>query len=159
MIIDDFKKEKEMVMKFYKQNDYLAVIIVGVQLLEKLSDYIAETIEDLSFDEYGYGDDPEEKEWKEAYDLYKNNLRKVKGDDAPRAKVLTAIYDVINHTGFEFIKNGEVLPLMHKVERVVAFRNDLAHNYFTKSNLNRDLAIRSKECLELIEFLENYPLF
>ena len=156
-MIDEFKNESNFAKKLYKQKRYFEVIMIGVQLLSNMADYISECLTGIANEDFDEND-PEHRAWQKVSDIYHNTLRKIKGEEAPRAKVLGVFYDVVNNDGFQHYREREVVSLMHKVERVVSFRNDLSHCYFEKQQIiKRVLAVRAKECVDLIDELNNHP--
>ncbi len=158
-MIEEFNQEIEFIKKLHKRKEYFKVIFVGIQLIVKIADYISESLEDMAMEDFDE-DNPRDKAWKKVSDIYHKTLRKIKGEDAPRTKALQVFYDVINHTGLDYYDEKEVISLMHKVERVISFRNKLAHNFFEEEkNIKRDLPIRAKECLDLIYAFQNHPWF
>jgi len=157
-MIDEFNKEIGSIKRMYSNKHYFKSIIVGIQLMSNMADYISESLKDMAEDQEDT-DSPEHKGWKKVYDIYHKNLRRIKGDDAPKAKIQGVFFDIINHAGFDNYSEKEVVSIMHKIERVVSFRNDLAHNYYEKKSSIKKLQLRAKECLELMEYVINHPWF
>ena len=157
-MIDEFKKEKREIGKLYKEKRHFEVVVISIQLLTKIADYISET--HTKFAEEWAEEEPEYKEIMQVGEIYWKNLRSIKSDDAPKAKIQGVFYEIVFNEGFEHYTKREVTSLMHKVERVVSFRNVLAHEYHNRqTSIKRNLSIRSKECLELVSAIENHPWF
>jgi len=157
-MIEEYKKEKREIQKYFKQKKYFIVILTGVQLLEKLAAYINEYIEYSGEETDEKMGEPDYSNWKKIRDIYTKSLRKIQGNDAPRLKILEVFFQMASFMLFEHYEPKEFISLMHKVERVVSCRNDLAHKYFDKKHLKRQIPLRARECIELISELENYPL-
>jgi len=157
-VIDEFKKETKKIKRLFANKRYFETVMIGVQLLVKISESISEWLNDMAEDKMDTGS-AEYKGWKKVYDIYQNSLRKITGDDAPRAKILGIFFDVVNHEGFQSYTEREVVSLMHKVERVVSFRNNLAHHYHDNPKIKKNLPIRASECLDLLSAITFHPWF
>ena len=150
-------KNIKLLQEYFKDARYFETLILGTQLLEVISDTILENETALGEDwlESKMGEQ-EYKKWATIYQDCQASLKgSYKQNESPRAKVIQIIMN-IHTTGSDYFKVDS--GLIHKVERVVGFRNDLAHHFFTKGNLAKDLKVRAKECLEIVLLLCQHDL-
>lgn len=157
-MIEDFQAEREEVKRLFSQKKYFKVILVGVQLLEKMADWLNECLDDMSDEMDMKMGESKHTSWKSVLKSYRDNVRSVRGEDAIRLKIIELIFDVCRsfYAGYTY---KEANKLIHKTERVIAFRNTLAHNYFDeKENIKRWLKVRATECMDLVTQLENCPI-
>jgi hypothetical protein len=157
----ELSEEINQVKDLYAQRQYFKVIFISIQLLEKMADEVDRIADSIAHEWENSALDSEDlKNLHRVREIYKKNLRKIKGDEAPRLKIQEVFMGIVSNTLFTRYEPEEVISMMHMVEHVVSFRNILAHEYFDKkSYIEERLSIRAKECLDIIFIFENHPLF
>ena len=145
----DLSKEIIRLRELFKKKNYFELILRGVQLMADSSDEILESWHDVVNEPYG-----EDKDFSAVAEIYDNTIRKMSGDNAPKAKAMSIFMEIVSQMGFKSYTRRQVVSIMHKIERVVSYRNDLAHSYY-KKNLLKNMKSRAEECLAVLEEIEN----
>jgi len=152
----DFKKEIRSIRKLFDAKDYFEVVILSVQLLDLISVYILQSLEQESLESVHDGlDEAETKKWFSVYKEYASNVSKHRGRDSAKIKLTEVLFQ-----DFEYLKELHVTPaLFHKVNRICQFRNKLAHEYYLNPRTRGSLRIRAKDCLDVLEKFYNHIYF
>jgi predicted nucleic acid binding AN1-type Zn finger protein len=153
-------KRIQDIRKLYSEEKYFECIILGTQVLE-----------DLAKDFFGSQMDLRElfsKSNPEKYKVvrtYHTIINKQKGREPLKFKLITIIFELMNlkDEGFGIdLEIKDANKLMHKADKVITFRNDLAHKYFLNEKKNnyirKNLPLIARDCVELAEFLYNNQL-
>lgn len=100
---------------------------------------------------------PEKCKFLKAYHLI---VQKQTGRESIKLKLATVIYELIMTFGEDFpteIKVEDANELLSKIEKVVSFRNSLAHDYFKGNKeyerIQEQLPSIAKDCVELNKVL------
>ena len=143
------------IKSLFNRKCYFAVLILSVQLLELISEYILESAEEDGLESTRENmNEREFEKWYSVYKEYRNSVSKYRGNDSPKVKLLEVLFADFNWLTHFFNVDA---ALIQKVNRVTSFRNELAHNYFTKPGIRKLLRIRAKDCLSILEELQKHP--
>ncbi|MCK5216129.1 MAG: hypothetical protein KAR05_12345 [Candidatus Omnitrophica bacterium] len=145
------KKNCEIIQEYFNDKRYVEVLILGVQVIEMIANYIFEMFE-IDQEKHMTED------WEKFMIELGNSLKKADPSNSPKIKALYLIEASYSNAfdGYEDCLMG--IPLIQKLNRVIKARNDVAHYYYTKV-APEELRLRSKYCLELIDHFTKHPFF
>jgi len=155
----DFNKEIKKIYTLFQDRRYIEVIIIGVQLMEIIAIWIescriAGEAENIM--EYlEYGDNDEYDRFIRIYEEYNNVAANYRSRESSRLKFIEMLYHEFSMEEATVVKPS----LFQKANRVFAFRNKIAHDYYYDSSLIRKSRIRAKDCIDILLLFVNNQYF
>jgi hypothetical protein len=149
----DFNKEIKRLNKLYQSRLYFEVIIKGVQLMEWIAlwiEYSRTAAELENLEEFW-----EEKKYDIQVRIF-NEYNKIAGEYRSKESSRLKFIEMLYHEFSVDEKNYINPSLFQKANRIFAFRNKIAHDYYTDSTIDKKLRIRAKNCIDILNlFLGN----
>ncbi len=153
-------KKIQDIRKLHTQEKYFECIILGTQILDELTKEFFGS--QMSLRELFSKSNPDKYKLVQTYHTIINKQR---GREPLRFKLITIIFELMNlkNEGFDIdLEIKDANKLMHKADKVITFRNDLAHKFFLNEkknqNIRKNLPLIAKDCVELAEFLYDNQL-
>jgi hypothetical protein len=145
-----FKEEFEELRRAHEKGDYLKVIIVSPQLMEKIVSEIDKAGDEYMVRKMGA---PQEHDL-EVYRLYNKLLQ----EETIKARVAAYLVDFYENNHWESKSpKKEFKKYLTKLENAISCRNQLTHQFYKTSISYRRLKQASKEAMEVVELLSYHP--